>query len=71
MAKARTREIVRSVLSGDVSKARAALLQHVQNIVVEPDGKIFVAPGVWDFVRSDLWMVPGARNERIATFALP
>jgi hypothetical protein len=62
LATARTKEL-RSVLYGDVKKARTKLLEHTQRIVVESDGKIYVTAGMWDFFGSDLGMVPGARIE--------
>jgi hypothetical protein len=41
--------VQRSLLGGDVTVARAALLNHVDRIQMRADGKVYVAKGNWNF----------------------
>jgi hypothetical protein len=41
---------LRGLLGGAVTVARAALVNHVDEIRMEPNGKIYTAKGSWDLL---------------------
>jgi hypothetical protein len=48
-AKSKLKDL-RGVLGGDVMAARTALLNHVDRIQMEADGKVYVAKGTWNLL---------------------
>ena len=42
---------LRALLGGDVAAARTALLNHVDGIHMQSDGKVYTANGSWSFLR--------------------
>jgi hypothetical protein len=53
---------VRQTLNGDPATARAYLAKHVEKIVMEPDGGVYVATGNGNLLGVGRWMVPRART---------
>ena len=55
---------LRQYLNADPATARAYLTKHVEKIVMDPDGGMYVASGSWNLL-GDLYagMVPGGRVE--------
>jgi hypothetical protein len=56
-AKSKLKDL-RSLLGGDVTVARTALLNHVDRIQMRADGKVYAAKGNWNFF-GHLRVVPG------------
>jgi hypothetical protein len=53
---------LQSMFSGEPRLARAAIAQHVQKITLKPEGRSYIASGVWDWLGGvAVTMVPGAR----------
>lgn len=46
---------VRETLNGDPATARAYLAKHVEQIVMRPDGGLYVASGSWDLLGEGRW----------------
>jgi hypothetical protein len=46
---------VRETLNGDAATARAYLAKHVEKIVMEPDGGVYVASGPWNLLGVGRW----------------
>jgi len=46
---------VRETLNGDAATARAYLAKHVEKIVMEPDGGMYVATGSWNLLGVGRW----------------
>jgi Recombinase zinc beta ribbon domain/Resolvase, N terminal domain len=46
---------VRETLNGDAATARAYLAKHVEKIVMEPDGGMYVASGSWNLLGVGRW----------------
>jgi hypothetical protein len=46
---------LRHHLNGDPATARAHLIKHVQSIVMEPNGKAYVASGRWNLFAAIRW----------------
>lgn len=53
---------VRAVLNSDVRTARAYLMKHVEKIVMEPDGRAYVASGNWNLLGPIRWDGAGGQN---------
>jgi hypothetical protein len=60
-------ENLQSMFAGEPRLARAAIAQHVQRITLKPQGRSYIASGVWDWLGGGggvaVRMVPGARIE--------
>lgn len=60
---------LQSMLTGEPRLARAEIAKHVEKIVLDPDGRIYVASGTWDLLGGvAVRMVPRARFVRNAAF---
>ena len=46
---------LRKYLSGECATARVHLIKHVESIVMEPDGKAYVASGRWNLLGDRRW----------------
>ena len=46
---------VRETLNGDAATARAYLAKHVEKIVMQPDGGMYVASGSWNLLGEGRW----------------
>ena len=53
---------VRAVLNSDVQTARAYLAKHIDKIVMEPDGRSYVASGRWNLLGAILWECAEGQN---------
>lgn len=65
---------VRETLSGDATTARAHLAKHVEKIVMEPDGDMYVASGSLNLPGGECWNGAEGENcvERLAVgFRIP
>jgi hypothetical protein len=57
-------ENLQSKFTGEPRLARAAIAQHVHRITPTPNGRSYIASGVWDWLGAVVVrMVPGARIE--------
>ena len=54
LALGRVRDL-RNYLNGDLMTARAHLVKHVREIVMDPNGKAYVASGRWNLLGDRLW----------------
>lgn len=46
---------LRETLNGDAAIARASLAKHVEQIVMRPDGRVYVASGSWNLLGERRW----------------
>ena len=53
---------VRAVLNSDVRTAKTYLARHVEKIVMEPDGKTYVASGSWNLLGDIRWECAEGQN---------